>query len=325
MPTIDPFSSILSLGQRIRSGELNAELLTEFYLDRIARLDHKLGAFVEVLSDRALMQARRADLELAAGIDRGVLHGIPYAVKDLYDVSGVPTRAGTPILDANVPDSDAFIVDRLDHLGAVLVGKTHTVQFAYGGVGVNSQLGTPMNPWSDTHHIPGGSSSGSGVAVGAGMIPMALGSDTGGSVRIPAAFNSVTGLKTTVGQISRRGVFPLSWTLDTVGPLTRDVSDARAIYPLMAVRDDDDPSMAAFQSVRENTKNLSDIRLAYVDTIFLEGCDPEVEALVEMTQSVFEKIVGRVEQASFDVAKRAVELNPKGWSLLPRLTTQTET
>jgi len=312
MPTIDPFSSILSLGQRIRSGELNAELLTEFYLDRIARLDHKLGAFVEVLSDRALMQARRADLELAAGIDRGVLHGIPYAVKDLYDVSGVPTRAGTPILDANVPDSDAFIVDRLDHLGAVLVGKTHTVQFAYGGVGVNSQLGTPMNPWSDTHHIPGGSSSGSGVAVGAGMIPMALGSDTGGSVRIPAAFNSVTGLKTTVGQISRRGVFPLSWTLDTVGPLTRDVSDALAIYPLMAVRDDDDPSMAAFQSVRENTKNLSDIRLAYVDTIFLEGCDPEVEAFVEMTQSVFEKIVGRVEQASFDVAKRAVELNPKG-------------
>ena len=312
MPNIDPFSSILSLGQRIRSGELNAELLTEFYLDRIARLDHKLGAFVEVLSDRALIQARRADLELAAGIDRGVLHGIPYAVKDLYDVSGVPTRAGTPILDANVPESDAFIVDRLDHLGAVLIGKTHTVQFAYGGVGINSQLGTPMNPWSDAHHIPGGSSSGSGVAVGAGMIPMALGSDTGGSVRIPAAFNSVTGLKTTVGQISRRGVFPLSWTLDTVGPLTRDVSDALAIYPLMAVRDDDDLSMAAFQSVRENTKNLSDIRLAYVDTIFLEGCDPEVEAFVEMTQSVFEKIVGRVEQASFDVAKRAVELNPRG-------------
>ena len=144
MPTIDPFSSILSLGQRIRSGELNAELLTEFYLDRIARLDPTLGAFVEVLSDRALIQARRADLELAAGIDRGVLHGTPYAVKDLYDVSGVPTRAGTPILDANVPESDAFIVDRLDHLGAVLIGKTHTVQFAYGGVGVNSQLGLSL-------------------------------------------------------------------------------------------------------------------------------------------------------------------------------------
>ena len=312
MPTIDPFSSILILGQRIRAGELNSELLTEFYLDRVARLDPTLGAFVEVLSDRALMQARRADLELAAGIDRGVLHGIPYAVKDLYDVCGVPTRAGTHILDTHVPDSDAFVVDRLDHLGAVLIGKTHTVQFAYGGVGINSQLGTPMNPWSETHHIPGGSSSGSGVAVGAGMIPMALGSDTGGSVRIPAAFNSVTGLKTTVGQISRRGVFPLSWTLDTVGPLTRDVSDARAIYPLMAVRDDGDPSMTAFQSVRENTKHLSDMRLAYVDTIFLEGCDPEVEALVKMTRPVFEKIVGRIEQASFDVAKQAVELNPKG-------------
>ena len=175
MTSFDPFSSIIALGMKLRTRELSSECITRFYLDRIRRYDAAHRAFVEVLESRALEEARKADSDFNAGIDHGPLHGIPYAIKDLYDVTGVPTRAGTELLDENVPKADAFIVSRLRALGAVLVGKTHTVQFAYGGVGVNNKLGTPVNPWANEHYVPGGSSSGSGVAVGAGLVPMALG------------------------------------------------------------------------------------------------------------------------------------------------------
>ena len=317
MNSFDPFASITDLGQKIRSGELTSECITRNYLERINRFNKKLNAFVEVFELRALKHARAADDEIKAGLDRGPLHGIPYALKDLYDVAGVPTRAGTELLRENIPSQDAYVVSRLQELGAVLVGKTHTVQFAYGGVGINNDLGTPFNPWSKEHHVPGGSSSGSGVAVGAGLVPMALGSDTGGSVRIPAAFNSVTGLKTTVGQVSRRGVYPLSWTLDSVGPLTRDASDAELVYRLIATHDEDDLSMKAFQRISEpHSKELdgfmSKQRLAYAQNIFFDDCDPEVEASVQATSTVFADLGAKVEYRSFEMADAALRLNPKG-------------
>jgi aspartyl-tRNA(Asn)/glutamyl-tRNA(Gln) amidotransferase subunit A len=216
-----------------------------------------------------------------------------------------------------VPKSDAFIVSHLKALGAVLVGKTHTVQFAYGGVGVNNSLGTPVNPWAEEHHVPGGSSSGSGVAVGAGLVPMALGSDTGGSVRIPASFNSVTGLKTTVGQISRRGVFPLSWTLDSVGPLTRDAADAEAVYRVMAAKDPEDPSMQVFRPLIEEQSDessdcLAGCRLVFPETVFFENCDSEVEASVLEAGNVFSDLGASIKHGSFDAANAALALNPKG-------------
>ena len=311
MNSFDPFASITDLGQKIRSGELTSECITRNYLERINRFNKKLNAFVEVFELRALKHARAADDEIKAGLDRGPLHGIPYALKDLYDVAGVPTRAGTELLRENIPSQDAYVVSRLQELGAVLVGKTHTVQFAYGGVGINNDLGTPFNPWSKEHHVPGGSSSGSGVAVGAGLVPMALGSDTGGSVRIPAAFNSVTGLKTTVGQVSRRGVYPLSWTLDSVGPLTRDASDAELVYRLIATHDEDDSSMKAFQRISEpHSKELdgfmSKQRLAYAQNIFFDDCDPEVEASVQATSTVFADLGAKVEYRSFEMADAAL-------------------
>lgn len=317
MTSFDPFASVIELGQQLRSGQLTSESLTQAYLNRIKRYDNKFNAFVEVLETRALEQAKFADAELGAGFDRGPLHGIPYAVKDLYDVAGVPTRAGTELLSDNVPNENAFIVSHLEELGAILVGKTHTVQFAYGGVGINNKLGTPVNPWAREHYIPGGSSSGSGVAVGAGLVPMALGSDTGGSVRIPASFNNVTGLKTTVGQISRRGVFPLSWTLDSVGPLTRDARDAEVVYRLMAKQDLDDSSMQDFQPLRSISKTLSQEslaghRLVYAKNVFFDDCDPEVEQSVLGAASVFEELGASVEYRPFEVANAALRLNPKG-------------
>jgi aspartyl-tRNA(Asn)/glutamyl-tRNA(Gln) amidotransferase subunit A len=173
------FATMADLGTQIRAGALSPVKLAEACLARIAALDNRLHAFIAVTRDRALAEARAAEVLLRGGHDLGPLHGIPYAVKDLYDVKGLATTAGTRLRAANIASEDATAVRRLAAAGMVLVGKTHTVQFAFGGVGVNHDHGTPHNPWSATPMAPGGSSSGSGVAAGAGIVPAALGSDTG--------------------------------------------------------------------------------------------------------------------------------------------------
>ena len=234
------FEGIGSLAGKIRQGSVSPVALTEELLARIDALDPRLHAFIAMARERALGQARAAESALRAGHDLGPLHGIPYAAKDLYDVAGLPTTAGTRVLKDNVAAADCAAVRRLSAAGMVLLGKTHTVQFAFGGVGINHDHGTPHNPWHQVPHAPGGSSSGSGVAVAAGLVPMALGTDTGGSVRIPAALCGIVGLKTTVGRISRAGVYPLSFTLDSVGPLTRSVEDAALVYQALQGPDFDD-------------------------------------------------------------------------------------
>src|SRR5262249_48085892 len=181
-----------------------------------------------------LAQAQAAELALRAGQDVSPLHGIPYAAKDLFDVKGLPTTAGSNLLEDNIATADATVVRRLAQAGMILLGKTHTGPFADGGVW--------GSPGQAVRRAPGGWSSGWGVAVAAGMGPMALGSDTGGSVRTPASLCGTVGLKTTVGQISRAGVFPLSWSLDSVGPLTRSVEDAALIYQCLRGSDPQDPS-----------------------------------------------------------------------------------
>ena len=218
--------TISELSQRIRSGALSPVELTEHLLSRLDALDDTLHAFKLVTRERALAQAQAAELALRAGQDVGPLHGIPYAAKDLFDVKGLPTTAGSNLLEHNMASADATVVRRLAQAGMILLGKTHTVQFAYGGVGINHHHGTPHNPWHAVPHAPGGSSSGSGVAVAAGMVPMALGSDTGGSVRIPCLPVRHCRAKDhrRAGESGR--AFPLSWSLDSVGPLTRSVEDA---------------------------------------------------------------------------------------------------
>ena len=207
-------------GRDLRTGGLSPVELVERFLDRISALDPTLNAFRLVCPERALTQARAAEAALKAGLSSGPLHGIPYAAKDLFDAQGLPTTAGCRLLADNIAVEDSVAIRRLTQAGMILLGKTNTVQFAYSGIGINHDHGTPHNPWHRVHHVPGGSSSGSGVAVAAGLVPMALGSDTGGSVRIPASLCGTTGLKTTVGRVSRAGVYPLSWSLDSVGPLT---------------------------------------------------------------------------------------------------------
>lgn len=288
------FSSVAQLSAQIHARELSPVELTEQVLAGIDRLDPELRAFVEVTRERALAEARAAEVSIGAGSSRGPLHGIPYAVKDLFDVAGRPTMAGCRLLAEHTAARDCAAVRRLAAAGMVLIGKTHTVQFAFGGVGINHDAGTPHNPWHAQPYAPGGSSSGSAVAVAAGMVPVALGTDTGGSVRAPAALCGIAGLKTTVGRVSRAGVFPLSSTLDSVGPLARTVEDCALVYEALQGADPDDDSTMwsrdgqAPHDVRTALHHgVAGLRLAFAETVFFDGADPEVEAAVRATRDVF--------------------------------------
>ncbi len=277
------FATIAELGAELRTGALSALKLTEAVLERIAGMDKRLHAFIAVTRERALAEARAAEGLLRAGHDLGPLQGIPYAAKDLYDVKGVPTTAGTRLLADNVAARDCAAVHRLGAAGMVLAGKTYTVQFAFGAVGINHDQGTPHNPWHATPHAPGGSSSGSGVAVGGGLVPMALGSDTGGSIRVPAALCGTVGLKTTVGRISRSGVYPLSWTLDSVGPLTRSVEDAALVHQALQGPDLADETTLGVtpEDVLPGLKlGVKGLRLAFAETVFFDDVDPEIDRAV---------------------------------------------
>jgi aspartyl-tRNA(Asn)/glutamyl-tRNA(Gln) amidotransferase subunit A len=213
-------------------------------LDRIARLDPKLNVFIRLDGDAAMAAAKAAETEIAVGRPRGRFHGVPVGIKDIIDVAGLPTTCHSKILVDNVATADAVCVTRLRTEGAIVLGKLSTHEFAIGGPSHDLPWPPARNPWNADHH-PGGSSSGSGSGVAAGLFPMALGSDTGGSVRNPASACGIVGLKPTYGLVSRRGVFPLSFTLDHVGPLTRTVSDNALMLDTIAGHDPLDPGSAA--------------------------------------------------------------------------------
>ncbi len=235
--------SIAEMGRRLRAGTTTSQALTRAALDRIAALDGGLHAFVLLTEARAMQDAARADTERAAGTDRGPLHGIPYALKDIYDTAGIRTTCHSRLRMDNVPAQDSTAAARLAAAGGVLLGKLATHEFAIGGPSFDLPFPPARNPWN-TEHITGGSSSGSGAAVAAGMVRLAMGSDTGGSIRGPAAWCGTVGLKPTYGRVSRRGVFPLSWTLDHCGPLTRSVEDTAIAMQILAGHDPADAASA---------------------------------------------------------------------------------
>lgn len=308
--------TIAELSAQIHSGALSPVELTEHLLARIERYDAALNAFRLVLGERALAEARAAETALKAGVSLGPLHGIPYALKDLLDVKGYPTTAGWPRREDHVAGEDSTVVARLARAGMILLGKTNLVQFAYGGVGINHHHGTPRNPWNPRDHcVPGGSSSGSGVAVAAGLAPMGIGSDTGGSVRIPASLNGTVGLKTTVGRISKHGVFPLSPSLDTIGPLTRSVEDAALTYQAMHGPDLRDPLTAnvpLHDTLATLKIGVKGMRMAFAESVFWDDLDPEVEKAVRACGQVFQDLGANVESAAFREAEDAQKLNPHG-------------
>lgn len=231
-------ASLTESGRALRAGRCRSEQLVRRCLDRIDAFDGQLHAFVEVYRDEALTAARAMDALFSAGVRLSPLQGLPIAVKDLFEIEGRRIAGGSVAEPARVSTITADAVRRLREAGAVIIGKTHTVEFAFGGWGTNAVMGTPWNPWDlQTHRVPGGSSSGSAVAVAAGMACAALGTDTGGSVRIPAGMCGLVGLKTTGGVISRAGLLDLCPTHDTVGTLCRSAEDAALLFDVLAGRD----------------------------------------------------------------------------------------
>ncbi|HKW81786.1 MAG TPA: amidase [Casimicrobiaceae bacterium] len=241
-----PYVPLTALSRRLADGETTSRDIVAACLERIAALDDRLHAFVEVYRDEALALAQAADLERRSGAARGPLHGLPIALKDLLHIEGRVTTAGSKTWRDRVATETATAVERLIAAGMIPLGKTHMVEFAFGGWGRNEPMGAPWNPWDTrTHRVAGGSSSGSAVAVAAGLAPAAIGSDTGGSIRIPSALCGLTGLKPTYGTVSLAGVVPLATTLDSLGPLARTVEDAALMTSAMAGPDARDAATLA--------------------------------------------------------------------------------
>jgi aspartyl-tRNA(Asn)/glutamyl-tRNA(Gln) amidotransferase subunit A len=266
---------------RIRAGQLTSMALTEECLDRIATYQPKLNAFITVMKAQALAQAGQLDAELKAGKTRGPLHGVPLAIKDIIDTAGTRTTGGSALFEDRVPTEDATVVARLRAAGAVIIGKTNTQEFAMGG-GETSYFGPARNPWNLAHST-GGSSSGSGAAMAGFLSYGALGTDTGGSVRMPASYCGIVGLKPTYGLVPIRGIMPLTFSLDHCGPMTRTVADNALMLGVMAGYDKLDISSVHHASedyVSQLSQPVSALRLG-MPAGYFDDLDPEVARAVE--------------------------------------------
>jgi aspartyl-tRNA(Asn)/glutamyl-tRNA(Gln) amidotransferase subunit A len=277
--------SVAAAAKSIAARELSPVDLTKALLARIEQLDPRLNAFIRLDGEAAMAAARAAETEIASGRSRGPLHGVPVGIKDIIDVAGLPTTCHSKILKDSLATDDAVCVSKLRGAGAIVLGKLSTHEFAIGGPSHDLPWPPARNPWNTDHH-PGGSSSGSGSGVAAGLFPMALGSDTGGSVRNPASCCGIVGLKPTYGLVSRRGVFPLSFTLDHIGPMTRTVADNALMLEVLAGHDARDPGSVAVPKGHYASSLERDVRGLRVGFVrhFHEidmPADPEVTAALE--------------------------------------------
>ncbi len=267
----------------LRSRQVSSVELTLECLARIEKLNPKLNAFITVTAELAIEQARRADRELAEGVDRGPLHGIPVAHKDLLCTDGILTTSGSKIFASYVPNFDAAVVERMHNAGAVMLGKTGLHEHAYGITSTNPHYGAIRNPW-DPERIPGGSSGGSAVAVATGMALLATGTDTGGSIRVPASYCGVTGLKPTFGRVSKFGALPLGFTLDHIGPMARTVRDTAAALQVMAGFDGRDLSSGDHPVQHymppEGELSLAGVKIGIPQNFFFEQLDQQVDNAV---------------------------------------------
>ena len=276
--------TIREAAHTLRERKVSSVELTRIAIEQIERLNPTLNAFITVTAESALARAREADVELAAGKDRGPLHGIPIAHKDLFLTRGVRTTCGSRIYEHFVPDHDAAVVERLEAAGAISLGKLNMHELAFGITSTNPHFGAVRNPWNP-EHIPGGSSGGSGAAVAADMVFGATGSDTGGSIRIPASFCGVVGLKPTYGRVSRFGALPLAFSLDHMGPLARTVRDAALLLNAMAGHDVRDPASArrpVADFVPADHCDIRGVRIGVPQEFFFDRVDPEAEAAVRV-------------------------------------------
>jgi aspartyl-tRNA(Asn)/glutamyl-tRNA(Gln) amidotransferase subunit A len=290
------------LGRMIATKQVSPVEVVRAHLDRIAAVDSKLRAFITVCAESALESARAAEADLMAGRVLGRLHGVPWAPKDLYSTRGVRTTGGSKILADSVPSEDSTVVARLARAGTILLGKLNMHEFAYGPEGLNAHYGDARNPWSaDAHRITGGSSSGSGAAVAAGLTPGSLGSDTGGSIRIPASLCGITGLKPTYGRVSRAGVLPLAWSMDHVGPMTRSARDCALMLSVIAGYDPADPTTSVLPVPDYGaalTGDVKGLRVGLLRAHFTDPAAADVRAAVEASAKQLEQAGAAVDEVN---------------------------
>ncbi len=284
--------SLAAASELVRAKKISPVELTKTCLGRIEQLNPKLNAFILITADSALTEARAAESEINRGRWKGPLHGIPIALKDLVDTAGVRTTAASNLFKDRVPAQDAEVVRRLKMAGAVFLGKLNMHEFAYGGSSVISAFGPVRNPWG-TDYSTGGSSGGSAAALAAGLCYGAIGSDTGGSIRQPAAYCGIVGIKPTYGRVSLRGVVPLAWSLDHVGPMTRSVKDAALMLQAIAGYDPDDATTANLPvpdyagALKVETSSL---QLGIPRAYFYEKLDPDIQAALDSALAVLKKL-----------------------------------
>jgi aspartyl-tRNA(Asn)/glutamyl-tRNA(Gln) amidotransferase subunit A len=307
------YLSITEAARGIRRKDYSALELTHACLERIADLDNKLHSFLTLTVDRALQEARQADQELNAGLDKGPLHGIPVALKDLYLTQGIRTTCHSAVLKDWVPDHDATAAAKLTSAGAVLLGKLGMHEFAFGGPSVDAPFPAVRNPWN-TDYIPGGSSSGSGAALAAGLCYGSLGSDTGGSIRTPSSHCGIVGIKPTYGRVSKYGVVPLSWSLDHAGPMARNVEDCAVLLQAIAGHDPKDPTSAnvAVPEFRAALKQgIKGLRIGMPRVRWFNeqrGTDPETETVFIDALKALENlgaIMIEIDGRPFSLARKA--------------------
>jgi len=292
----------------LQQREISPHDLAEACSRQIERLNLRLNAFITVINPKEALEAQLPGNNLPAS---NVLRGIPIALKDLFDTAGIRTTVGSKFFADNVPEQDAFVVEKLKQAGVILLGKTNTHEIALGVTGNNPHYGTARNPWN-TERVPGGSSAGSAIAVGTGMALGALGTDTGGSIRIPASLCGVVGFKPTFGRVSLRGVFPLSWNLDHVGPLTKCVKDAALLLQVISLYDPLDPAsirMLSGDYLGHLMDDATGKKIALGVGKFIEASDPEILESVRQTVKVFESVGCKIQEVNVDWLREAALAN----------------
>ena len=302
-----PFLTAIQLSKLIETKEVSPVEATQAYLDRIQEVDPKLNSYITITGEQALEAARQAEQEIAAGVHRGPLHGVPMAVKDQFNTAGVPTTGGSSILRDNVPTEDATVITKLKNAGAILLGKLNMSEFAMAEI-YNHPYGTPRNPW-DLERNPGTSSSGSGAATAASLCATSLGEDTGGSIRGPANFSGLVGLRPSHGRVSRYGVLGGSWSMDTVGPISKSVEDAAITIQAIAGHDPKDTyswDVPVPDYRAALTGDISGIKLGVVqERMDSPNLDPEFRDTVAKAISVLGELGASSEDVSIPLAPNA--------------------